>query len=445
MSKHDLTDSIIMTGPTLHDWVWSLVSMFIVLALLSLAIYYSIKLKPFQQVADSSDQTNPRQGLRQLTLGLPKLIDVPVQAWLTNLTGVPYTGQKPLLKVVPIYYLFVGLILAVGGGIASISIISYNPLLCPLLPLTELLTLGGAWQLSTVVNHYAGGHSKVVNNQKVDRILAQLLSIFCLTTPTEIFSEYHSLGHHDFKKLSTLEDPDMLTMVKWKFLPGMPKEYYWSLLRQLIISPKWHLSVLQGRLRSNILDNEVSILRRLGAILFCFTLLVSVTVTDSWLGFIIGWLLPLTVGFQIAFLLELVTKHLWGLAQKPDMPEKLYYESKSFGRYLGKQPPFGENFTSWLVWVLGMIGDCILRIVVIPADLVVHDYHHARPMSSKWAMAIWQRQEEIERGCPGRAEIYQGIWGFWQAVDKVFETLSTATPTSEFQMDNGYLATTGRD
>ena len=64
--------------------------MFIVLALLSLAIYYSIKLKPFGQVANSSDQKNPRQGLRKLTFGLPKLIDVSVQAWFTNLTGVPY-------------------------------------------------------------------------------------------------------------------------------------------------------------------------------------------------------------------------------------------------------------------------------------------------------------------------------------------------------------------
>jgi hypothetical protein len=369
---------------------------------------------------------NPRQGMRQLTQGFPKPIDDLIQAWFTSLSGVPYLGQEPIVEVGALYYLGTGLLHLVGGTLGSIAIIELAPKFFLLLLLTAFWTTCGAWQLYGVVTHYCA-HGKLTGNKMVDKLIGEFLSALCLTNPLQIYESEHAKDHHDLKNLTTLDDPDMLALIEWGFKPGQPKKYYWTLLKRLILSPRWHFAILVGRMKKNFLiKNKVSLSRRLGAALLWLILVLVVAQTHTWIGFLVAWIIPLTLLFQIALILEFISRHRWGLVQNPDMSVKLYYESKSFGRHLGKTPPFDKSLDCWILWGFEMLGYQILRSLVIPGDLTVHDWHHAHPMSLKWPMAIWHRQQEIEKGCPSRVEPFQGTWGLLNVIDEVFETLSDA-------------------
>jgi hypothetical protein len=66
------------------------------------------------------------------------------------------------------------------------------------------------------------------------------------------------------------------------------------------------------------------------------------------------------------------------------------------------------------------------RVFVVPSDLVGHDWHHRHPKSKAWPNTIYERQQDLDAGCPGWPIPLEEVWGLGAALDDTFKVLSMA-------------------
>lgn len=105
---------------------------------------------------------------------------------------------------------------------------------------------------------------------------------------------------------------------------------------------------------------------------------------------------------------------------------------KSHGRFCGETPPFNQSSLAWLRWWMRMLGYHLpVRILILPGEMPEHDWHYRHPHDPDWANGIYARQRDLEAGCPGFSESYTEVWGLFEAIDLVFETLSKAPPLDD--------------
>jgi fatty acid desaturase len=387
------------------------------------------------QTRRQNREMDRREQLRLLTTSSSKWLDAPIQEFVTWMSGKPYIDQEPLLRSNPVWELLIGLLWLFGGGAASFAILAAYRGFWLLLSVSWLFTVGGARNLVLGVEHYAM-HGAFSKNRLVSFLVGTFVAVVTFTQDYPSYKGDHIDDHHPPLKLATLEhDPDKQFIVNdLGFVPGQPKEFYWKRLRSILfgrLAFKFHLMFLYRRLKSNFLT--APLYYRVTAIAWNIAVLSLVAVTDSWLSFSISWVLPLTVGYHISALLQFLTEHLWGAVTKPGENWKVVVLQKILDRFLGAVPPektFFQNPLSWLNWGLKMLGHLTVRIGVISAvDLPVHgSFHHLNPAHRDWPNGIYVRQAEAERGFPGYPERPLEMWGLWNAMDVVFESLSTAPP-----------------
>jgi hypothetical protein len=370
---------------------------------------------------------NPRESMRSLPASMQRV--------LTIFSGKAFEGQTPWF-VTPLYLLLHAAFSTIIGVVCStIAITASHFWLLLLLP-GWMLTLHGLRDLRIRMFHQCS-HDNLFGHKSLDTWIGEALSTVLLV---QAFPEYryeHISEHHSIHHM-TLADPTVKALLlTFGFRPDMTRRQLWSLLLRKLFSPLFHLNFFLSRITAHFLPAPLG--RKFISLGFWVVVLIAVALTHSWLAFLVAWLIPFTLFFQVSNTLRLCVKHVF---PQPGAKRqgKAYFASLTYGVFLGEalpnaSLPFARRTLAWLRWIARMLFVHFpLRYLVLTGDTVCHDYHHRHPKSKNWANYIFARQTDIETGHVGWPA-YQEIWGFGNALNLVFDSLRNADPL-EFDVSN---------
>lgn len=354
---------------------------------------------------------------------------VPGQLLWSLLTGKPYRGQ-PERRMTPAFHVagaFASLV--VGLASTALGLAVATPPGFVLVGGGWLVTLHGMRNLRIMIFHHCA-HRHMWGNKRLDQITGALISGLLVIPALGPYSVEHATDHHSRHHMS-MRDPTVRTLVVTLGLrPGMTCRQMWRRLVGHLSSPLFHARFAAARVRGCV---EGTTLRHRIALTFTYGLVaLLLTRFNVWTWFLVGWVFPLTVPFQVANTLRLCARHTF-----PSPGERIDSRSQaaSFTSavFLGEAAPSdglapGARWAAWLRWLVRMAAVHFpSRYLVLTGDTVCHDFHHRHPNSDHWANYIFARQRDVETGQSGSPPL-QEVWGLVPAINHVFESLSLADP-----------------
>lgn len=373
-------------------------------------------------IADSAGRPNIRDSM----LGLPGFTQLP----LTFLTGKPFSGQKRL-RIAPTAHLAAGVFSMAAGimvGVIALRVPGWT--LLWLLP-SWALTLHALRNLRMVVYHQCAHRNMWRHSARTEVLVGDLVAGLLMVQSFKKYSWSHRLEHHGSQHM-TPGDPTVADfLIGLKLQPGMTIPAMWNRLFKCLFSPIFHIRFFVNRLKSGLLYG--SVLQR--------TLIVGLPLAFViWgyrnhfvlLAYLVLWLLPITVFFQISTVLRLCVKHTFP-SPAAGGRDRTHIASLTNGVFLGEPfPSRGDSgagtVARYVVWSLRMVFVHLPgRYLVLTGDSVCHDYHHRRPVSRDWSNYIFARQADQDAGHPGWPA-YREVWGLVAAINQVFESLRLADP-----------------
>ncbi|MEV4138603.1 fatty acid desaturase [Dactylosporangium sp. NPDC049742] len=369
---------------------------------------------------DSADNS-VRDGMRRL----PGVLQLP----LTMLTGRPYTGQRRL-QLTPTAHLIAALAsMAAGLALSGAALALGGWWLWLLLP-GWASTLHGARNQRMMMFHQCA-HRNMWARRGPDRVLGKMIAGLLMVQEFERYSTEHVADHHALHHM-TLRDPTVQAfLVSLELRPGMTRQQMWRRVLGKLVSPVFHARFLWARVRSYA--HAASPLERALTVAWYAGLAVAATLLDGWALLLLGWVLPMTLFFQVSNTLRLCVKHTFPGRDVESRRGKVYFASLTNAICIGEPVPAaglrgGARLRAWARWWTRMLLVHLpSRYLVLTGDTVCHDFHHRRPMTRDWANYIFARQDDVLTGHQGWPP-YREIWGMVPAIDLVFESLSLADP-----------------
>lgn len=353
-----------------------------------------------------------------------------LQPFMTWLTAKP--SSRPCRTRTPAYHVATAFILLASGIVLSIAVLGLaESIACAaLLPLALILTTSGMGKLQAVVYHHCA-HGTVFRNRNVNAQVGRAIGILLLVKQFDAYQTEHML-HHNPKKLLTDDDEFAQFVFNLCGLRlGLPKSLVWRQVILSFISPFFHLRFLLARISSNLLSRSIA--HNAVALIYWIVLLWAVTVTDQWLVFLVAWLFPLIVLFQLATALRVFCEHRFPEADIIAVRDKRFVGHATTGVFAGVAPPAAtrnafNGLLEWTVWWMRMLTLHLFeRVFVLVGDAPAHDFHHRHPASRKWANYIYAREADRQAGCPGYPVNYIESWGLFRTIDENFGLMSAAT------------------
>lgn len=364
-----------------------------------------------QPEADANRMKNPRESMAVL----PGF----VQPFLTWLTAMPLTGEAPLFLWTPWrLVLCTAFEIAAGVAIGVVALQQALWLSLPILLLSWLLTTGGIRMLFVVIEHCCTHH--IFSSRRwVNEAVAEVISVMFWTQHYEEFKHEHAT-HHRVTRLS--QDPDTHFLHKWGFYAGMSKDTVVKRLIRILLSPTYHLATFIERLKYSA---SGAWYKKLISPIYVCGMLFIVHSFDLWLYWIILWIVPVSILFQVSMMLNILTEHRWPLS---DRQEKRDLEEVCFGRFCGECVPttvglpFHSRLWRWMKW-WGRIFFIFLpyRLFVLVGDEPQHDLHHRQP-TSDWANAKFARHALVSKSRIDKFGVYTDEWG--SLMDHVYASAS---------------------
>ncbi|MCH2247992.1 MAG: fatty acid desaturase [Crocosphaera sp.] len=360
-----------------------------------------------------------------------------IQEFLTYLTGCPYSEQQPLLYLKPVDYI-VGYSLAFVTGISITIVAMSQTLWYPLILLGWLLTTGGTSGMQLGLIHNAA-HLKVLRSKKADTWLARILGVIILMPDADTYTKGHR-KHHNRKTHQTSEDNTIKTLFgELGFKPGMPVNFYWRKLIKLVNPLFIGKYILTVRFNKCFL-NTTSLTSKLFAWAVWTVVVTVITLTHSWMAFAIAYGVPVLIFYTVIHFVRLTVEHKALPVEMMKLRDKRYEALCTDAVFVGELPPSSnlsgfDKIFAWSGWWFRLFfWHGIIRWLIVPADIVVHDYHTRMAGSPReyWEMAIWERQKQQENGCPGWPTLYTSQWGFINAMNTVFNSFSQLPKDYQF-------------
>ncbi|GAB7045434.1 stearoyl-CoA 9-desaturase [Catenuloplanes indicus] len=369
---------------------------------------------------DSADNS-VRDSMRQL----PGVLQLP----LTFLTGRPYSGQRSLHLTPTVHLLTAGASIAAGLALTAGALGGGGWWLLLLLP-GWAGTLHGARNLRMMIFHQCA-HRNMWARRGPDALAGRIVAGLLVVQHFERYSAEHVADHHALHHM-TLRDPTVQAfLVSLQLRPGMTRPQMWRRLLGKIFSPVFHARFLWARIRSYA--HSAAPAERLLTGGFYAGLAVLATLLGGWPLLLLGWLLPMTLFFQVSNALRLCVKHTFPSPDVTQRRGKEYFASLTNAIFIGEPAPSPRlrgpaAARAWLRWWARMLlVHFPARYLVLTGDTVCHDFHHRRPMSRQWADYIFAREEDVRSGHRGWPP-YREIWGLVPAISLVLESLSQADP-----------------
>jgi len=369
----------------------------------------------------TSFQVDPRESMRCLPWWM--------QLSLTVITGKPYRGQQPSRWT--LWQYLIGTLGCLIVGLLLSILATHRPGLGLLLPLGWLLTTGSMRTLQVVVMHHCS-HVNVTGNKSIDTYMGQWISILLMIQDFDSYTSAHRI-HHSLKGHLTTKDETLIFLFKQlKLRPGMSKQECWRTLYQALWSPRFHLDFLYRRFRACFLSASLS--HNIEAYSFWFFVLRSVFVMHMELPFLLGWVIPMTLLYQICTCLRLIVEHEFPELQLLTDRDKRFVAEATKAVFLGDPTPNpslegSPKFLAWCRWWLRLLFIHVpCRFMILPGDTPVHDFHTRHPGNDDWVNAIWLREAELVAGCVDWPLLYEEHWGLGTAIDATFESISQLPP-----------------
>lgn len=352
-----------------------------------------------------------------------------LQAFITFVMGVPHVGQTPIIqqtrttRVITLFVVFYLSVLATGLGVVLATKVGLAAqlLLIPAIITSVLVTSGLARSMSMCIMHYAS-HGDF---GRYSRLVGELASVvgMCLSYPE--YKTKHLTGHHPL--LTSNDDPDQQTIAAWKFTPGLPLNFYTKRFLRVMVSPRDFVMHLRARLASQFAKDlsfsrglvvvSVQAMPLVIAIGSCL-ILGNLTPLLAWA---IAWLLPLTYGTYLSMVLFSLGLHKWFMQRKAGMSARVFYLSKTGGRFFGdplpqKDLPLLRRYFALSLWWLRLLVVHLLigKLFVMGAsDNQQHDAHHIDPQGKKheWFNSIYSRHLIASSG-----QDASYVWNTWGSV-----------------------------
>jgi hypothetical protein len=379
-----------------------------------------------RSVAERGTIDSADNSVRDSMLRLPG----PAQLPLTFLTGKPYTGQRPL-RLSPTTHLVTATVsIAVGLAVTGVALALSGWWLALLVP-GWASTLHGARNLRMMVFHQCA-HRNMWARKKPDQILGKIVAGVLMVQHFERYSAEHVADHHALHHM-TLRDPTVQAfLVSLRLRPGMTRRQMWrQVLLGRLASPVFHARFLWARIRSY--THAASGTERALTATGYAAVAALATVLHAWPLVLVGWVLPMTVFFQISNTLRLCVKHTFPAPWQTQRRGKAYFASLTNAIFIGEPAPAASlrglpAARAWARWWARMLlVHFPSRYLVLTGDTVCHDFHHRRPMSRDWANYVFARQADIDSGHRGWPE-YREVWGLIPAINLVFDSLAEADP-----------------
>ncbi len=187
-----------------------------------------------------------------------------------------------------------------------------------------------------------------------------------------------------------------------------------------LLSPKYHWLFLKARFKANFIDAPPY--RRLMSIISALTTIGLLSITKDWPTYLVVWVVPTTILYQISALCQFSTEHLWGSPST---------NIQSHARMCGEAPPTNNSLRDWSYWWSKMLLYHLpVRVGILSAELIHHDMHHLLPKEDKasWFNIIYARQQLEETGLVKSAE----YWGIHNAAQAVFQNLADQDPLKPY-------------
>ena len=287
-----------------------------------------------------------------------------------------------------------------------------------------LLTTYSTRKLQVVIAHHCA-HANFSGRKWIDQNLGRFICIALWLRDFDSYQKDHIL-HHKAKTALTLADET----VKFLYLgvglrPGMSKNELWRKLCTSLCSPIFHYKSLKARFSACFLSH--SLIHNVTAWGFWGVIILSVSSIHFWSIFLVAWVLPVTILYQIAQCLRLAAEHKW--PENMSERDKLFVSHSTVAVFLGEPVPpptlpIVLRIARWVIWWIRMTGHLVVRLCVLQTDTLTHDYHTRYPGTDDWANASYARQQDLDSGCPRWPELYQETWGLLAAIDGVLESLS---------------------
>lgn len=286
--------------------------------------------------------------------------------------------------------------------------------------------IGGARDLQLTIYHHCA-HENVVSkvwSTRIGRIIDKLL----LIERFEAYKPKHVVPHHGRHTVSTDKDPTVMFLRNvLRIEPGLPVQENKRRFLRALLSPRVHMIVLGARLKSQFVEGSWS--DRLLAGGYLGTIAGVAVATEWWLPIILGWGVPLTVGYQMAQCARLVVEHTWPKTPAPDGKRDLAaHDELTIPVRCAVPPPTRWTLASTAAWSTEIAFNAVIRMVVLPGDSGPgHLWHHGEARGD-WANHIraaanWEAKR-TSKGLPPTTE----AWGYRDALRFTFESFAEATP-----------------
>jgi hypothetical protein len=349
-----------------------------------------------------------------------------LQPFLTWLTGQALPGQRPLVPQSSATQIATGLLWLFGGAALTLTVVcALPPVAWPLALVPMLLTASGA-RFAQIILLHQSAHGRLTGHAAWDRRIGDAMAMLALLAPYPVYQAAH-LKHHD-ADFASLSDPDFQFLRLLGFEPSLPVATLQQRLWGGLLRPQTQWTFLRVRLGDNLRQGPWT--RRLAFLLLQGGLAALFLHVGGLLGYLLAWVLPVTVLFNMAALLQLVTEHLWLLVRRPGERTPAYYQRLTIARFQGEPVPAASAATArglvaWAGWWSRLLTTHLFfRVFVVQGGLIVHDFHHRDPLRLDWPEAVYARQRQRESG-QARFQTYAGVWGFGAAVTASLTAISS--------------------
>ncbi len=316
-----------------------------------------------------------------------------------------------------------------AGTAYTVFVVSYWRWGLLALPVAWLLTTHGMRKLRTVIFHQCS-HGNFLRNKRVDSLLGQAIAIFLVSQEYQEYKGEHIADHHATGHM-TPEDPTVkFIILSLRLRPGLGVRRMWRRVLRCACSPTFQAKSTCGRFISHFRGTSKAY--RILLVTVLISQVALVTLTGSWLAYVVAWLFPLTILFNIAAILRLSSRHIFPVAGQR-LSGRAAIGGYTHGIFIGERAPeqdpwswaWAAQWTRW--WLRLLFVHLPSRLMVLVGDGPCHDFHHRYPKSKDWANYMFARQQDVDSGHPGWPD-YTEVWGLKNAIDAVFMSLDKADP-----------------
>ena len=307
-----------------------------------------------------------------------------------------------------------------------------------------LLSVHGSRKLRAMILHQCA-HGNFVRKKAVDATLGRTIAMLSFSQEYFDYKQEHVVGHHSSRHMS-IEDPTVQYLVlRMGARAGMSREQLWRRLFRTLLSPSFHVKTMYRRFASHFRGTAKSYRLAFAALLVAQA--VAVTLLRLWPVFLVAWVIPLGVLFNLAVALRVATEHHFPPAGMDlDAMEKSSRTARfTHGIFMGEAvpEPHGNRVVGlarWARWWFRMLFVHLpARLFVMEGDGPCHDFHHRYPRTVDWPNHVFARQQDLT-SAGGEKDPYTEVWGLFAAIDAVFLSLGHADPE---QYDPALLGAAG--